>query len=234
MGCIWSGVVRSAALLAAMVLALAPGHALAALLPHVWSGRVVAVHDGDTVTVVGPSGARVKVRLAQIDAPERGQPWGARSRELLSGLVLSRQVRVEETGKDRYGRTVARLRVGPLDVNAELVRDGGAWAYGRYVTDPAIPALQRQARASGRGLWSMPAAQTTAPWDWRASRRPQGPRPPVSTGLIPARAGACAVRRLCREMSSCAEARARLARCGPAGVDGDGDGIPCEALCRGG
>jgi endonuclease YncB( thermonuclease family) len=210
--------VLAAALLAALGLAAArtPG-------PDQLTGRVVGVSDGDTLTLLTNGRTQVKVRLDQIDAPESGQPWGARSKQALSGLVQARTVRVKVSGEDRYGRTVGAVRVGDVEVNERMVRDGAAWAYRDYLKDKRLLAVERDARTARRGLWSMPQDQIEAPWDWRADRR---------GGSAPTRTTAACVKRTCSVMTSCAEARMALRQCALPRLDADGDGVPCESLCR--
>ena len=118
------------------------------------------VMDGDTVLLVS-EGERepVKFRLQGIDAPESCQPGGEASREALIALVLRRTVRVEAQAQDSYGRQLGRLWVGPVDVAAEMVRTGWAWAYSYRTGRGPYAALQRQAQAAGRGLF---AARETA------------------------------------------------------------------------
>lgn len=138
-------------------------------------GRVVAVYDGDTLTLLTADKAQVKVRLAEIDTPERKQPWGARAKQALSDLVYGREVRIEVETIDRYGRTVGRVFVdhgdGEIYANAEMVRTGNAWCYRKYSKDPRIVAYEDEARAAGRGLWSLPEVERTPPWQWRRARR---------------------------------------------------------------
>jgi micrococcal nuclease len=131
--------------------------------------RVVSVHDGDTLTVL-EAGRQTKVRLAGIDAPELGQPFGRRAREALAGLVHGRDIELDVTGRDRYGRTIARV-VGPggADVGHELVAAGMAWHYTRYSHDTELAEAEREARAARRGLWA--DVKPVAPWEWRAKER---------------------------------------------------------------
>lgn len=220
------------------------------------AGKVVAVADGDTLTLLTPDRAQVKVRLTEIDAPEGGQAWGDRSRRQLSALVLGQQVRVETRGQDRYGRTLGRVFAGPADVSAEMVRNGAAWAYLAHLTDRRMVALEAEARQARRGLWAMPANELTPPWDWRREKR-EGiqvaslartvPAPPETRAQLAAltaeplrrqaprtaasAAVVCGTKTYCRQMIGCAEAKAYLAQC-RAPIDGDGDGVPCEAICR--
>jgi endonuclease YncB( thermonuclease family) len=162
---------RRAALVLMLLLAWPPG-AQAQRQP-VLDGVVVGVTDGDTVDVRLDSGM-VRIRLHAIDAPERGQPHGQVAREALSGLVFGKAVQVEPFEQDRYDRLVARLWLGELDVNAELIKRGVAWVYRRYADDPAYCAYEKAARDLRRGLWSVPQSSAIAPWEWRRRRTLEG------------------------------------------------------------
>lgn len=133
------------------------------------SCKVVGVSDGDTITALCQSREQVKVRLAEIDAPEKAQPFGAKSKQSLSDLCFGKAAQIAEQDRDRYGRTVARVRCAGIDANAEQVRRGFAWVYDRYVTDPNLYPLQDTAQAERRGLWADSAP--TPPWEWRKARR---------------------------------------------------------------
>lgn len=211
--------------------------------------RVVGVTDGDTITVLDEQNVQHKIRLAEIDAPERGQPWGDRSKQALSALVFGKTVSVQQTDTDRYGRIVAHVFSDGRDVNREMVEQGAAWAYRQYLTDETLIATEARARQSRTGLWSMSDAQTVAPWEWRRGVRDgNGPTPSPQQGAVrsllgPAGRGSvgadeqtsggftCSGKRYCREMSSCAEAHFYLRQCGVASLDGNSDGEPCEQLC---
>jgi endonuclease YncB( thermonuclease family) len=223
-----------AAATAAAAVAVLAVEAPAAGAPQALSGRVVAVVDGDTLTLETMRGDEVTVRLDQIDAPETDQPWGAEAKRGLSDLVHARDVRVRTNGQDRYGRTLGTVSAGGVDVNAKLVEDGDAWAYRRYLRDETLLALEDSARRSGRGLWSLPPEEASPPWLWRtAEKRPQAPRSsprPAVPSNRPAAPANCGPKRYCGEMDSCAEARWYL-RCGLNRLDADGDGVPCETLC---
>ncbi len=129
-----------------------------------FTGKVVAVADGDTITVMRDL-VPVKLRLLEIDAPEKKQAFGARSKQSLSDLCFNKTATLIAKGRDRYGRTLARVSCEGVDANAEQVRRGMAWVYDRYVTDRALYAVQTEARDAGRGLWSDPDA--VPPWQWR-------------------------------------------------------------------
>jgi len=151
----------------ALAAALAGFPALAAEL----SGEVVGITDGDTLTLLTPDRQQARIRLAEIDTPERGQPYGTRAREALSELAFGKRVRVVVVDTDRNGRAVGHVYAGRQDVNAEMVRRGAAWVYRDYSRDPALPALEAEARAAGRGLWGLPEAERMPPWEWRRKAR---------------------------------------------------------------
>ncbi len=128
---------------------------------------VVAVQDGDTVSAKAPDGVQHRIRLIGIDAPEFDQPHGRQARDALATQVGGRQVMVESHGLDQHGRLLARLLVEGRDVNASLVRDGHAWAFGRVAPDPALVAAEAEARRGRRGLWA--DERPLDPADWRQS-----------------------------------------------------------------
>ena len=118
------------------------------LLAAEYNGQVVGISDGDTLTLLVPDDARfkqVKVRLGKIDTPESKQPYGERAKQALSDLAFGKPARVVET-TDKYGRTVGRVYVGAVDVNAELVKQGAAWVYRQYLQDPSLRALEAEAK----------------------------------------------------------------------------------------
>lgn len=129
-----------------------------------FSGRVVKVSDGDTVTVLR-NRTQVRVRLGSIDAPEKRQAFGTRSQQHLSDLVFGKTVRVQEDGKDRYGRTIGVLHINGTNVNRQMVSAGMAWAYTDYLDDRLMPLFEFKARVTGSGLWSDP--RPIAPWQFR-------------------------------------------------------------------
>ena len=135
------------------------------------AGRVVGIADGDTLTLLDGARRQVRVRLAEIDTPESGQPYGGRARQALSDLAFGKAVRVAVVDTDRYGRAVGWVHAGTVDVNAEMVRRGAAWVFRRYGRDPALLRLEDAARAARRGLWALPEAERSPPWDWRAANR---------------------------------------------------------------
>ena len=138
---------------------------------------VVGIGDGDTPTARCDSAAdasaqTIKVRLAEVDAPEHHQAFGTRSRDHLASLCFKQSAEVRPIapggGLDRYGRTVAHVSCNGIDANTEQVRAGMAWVFDRYVIDRRLYTLQDEARTARRGLWA--DAQPVAPWEWRRLR----------------------------------------------------------------
>lgn len=127
-------------------------------------GKVVAITDGDTLTVlVGTD--QVKVRLDGIDAPERRQAFGTQAREKLADLCFGKTVEVNGKTKDRYGRTIGQVTVAGVNANLEMVRAGLAWHYKQYSKDAELSRAEADARKAKRGLWADPAP--VAPWKFR-------------------------------------------------------------------
>jgi endonuclease YncB( thermonuclease family) len=223
---------------------------------QVFIAKVIAVFDGDTVLVlrncetvkpeVSESALRatcggghpVKVRLAEIDAPEKAQVFGETSKRSLSDMVLGKQVKVSSQALDKYGRMVAHLSVNGLDVNAEQIRRGMAWEYSHFHRNRLLVALQEEAKQVPRGLWAFD--DPMPPWTWRklhpydagdqshVAATPDMAQPVETTfGFI------CGSKKYCSEMSSCEEAGHYLTQCGIKTLDGNGDSVPCESLCGG-
>jgi endonuclease YncB( thermonuclease family) len=179
-------------------------------------GRVTKVKDGDSLVLQTTDALPVQVRLAEIDTPEKGEPWSNAARQALARMVADRDVAVRRFDVDQYDRLVGRVFIDGSDVNAELVRQGLAVVYCRFAEDRRLYEIEAEARAARRGVWSGDRLPRGA-----CRTAPLGPAP----GELPAD---CGDKRTCREMRSCDEALYYLQSCGLAGMDGDGDGIPCE------
>ena len=145
-------------------------------------GRVVRVLDGDSLLLRLDDGRVHGVRIAGIDAPEKGQPYADVSRRALLAQLDDRRIRLETIKTDVFGRLVGRVFVDGRDAGLVQLRAGLAWHFARYDADLA-PAqrrryaqAERQARLRGLGLWRDPAPMP--PWAHRAeARRAQGGRP---------------------------------------------------------
>lgn len=129
-----------------------------------FTGQVVAVVDGDTIDVLR-DGAAVRIRLAEIDAPERSQPFGQRAKQALSDLCFGKVASITDTGKIHRKRLIGAVDCEGKDAGTEQVRGGMAWVYDRYAKDYKLYDLQRSARYARRGLWA--DAKPIPPWNWR-------------------------------------------------------------------
>lgn len=142
-----------------------------ALHGETFQGKVVGISDGDTITVLDSSKAQHKIRLAGIDAPERSQAFGERSKQHLSDLVFGKTVTVDWSKTDKYGRTVGKVIVNGQDANLSQVQEGLAWHYKQYEKEQPVPdrGSYAQAEIAARtrkiGLWY--DAAPIAPWDFR-------------------------------------------------------------------
>jgi len=134
-----------------------------------FTGKVVGVADGDTLTVLNDR-VLIKIRLVEIDAPEKAQAFGNRSKQSLSDLCFNKIVKLEDKRKDRYGRTLTRVYCDGVDANAEQVRRGMAWVYRKYAPkNSPLYEVEAAARNERRGLWA--DNDPVPPWDWRNSKR---------------------------------------------------------------
>jgi endonuclease YncB( thermonuclease family) len=161
-----------------------------------FDARVVGVTDGDTITVLDANKVQHRIRLAGIDAPEKGQPFAERSKQSLRRMVMGRNARIEWDERDRYGRLVGKAWVTPaginctrepcpktLDAGRAQLTVGLAWHYlGRHQDEEDSLAYEfdeMEARARRVGLWSEP--EPVAPWDWRHGNA----KAPKSGGMEP-------------------------------------------------
>ncbi|URQ68713.1 thermonuclease family protein [SAR86 cluster bacterium] len=126
--------------------------------------KIKKIVDGDTVHVFYQDEV-YKIRLTEIDAPERDQPYGSNSTEYLKGLLKEGRVDVDISGTDRYGRKLGRLYWQGMDINRKLVSAGYAWVYDQYVTDNSFYENQSKARNLKKGLWE--DQNPLEPWNWR-------------------------------------------------------------------
>lgn len=150
------------------------------------TGRVVGVADGDTVTILDGDRKQHRIRLAGIDAPEKSQPFGQRSKQSMSTLVFGKEVNVQWVNRDRYRRIVGKVMVAApncrtdrcpktLDAGLAQITKGLAWWYQKYAKDQsAVDAAryefaEREARAKRAGLWGY--GLPIPPWDWRKGER---------------------------------------------------------------
>jgi endonuclease YncB( thermonuclease family) len=155
--------------------ASAPKPVTATAKTAAFQAKVIHISDGDTLTVrvstTDVEDENIKIRLAQIDAPERGQPWGTRSKQEIARMVDGKTVMILPQSTDRYGRTIAQVEIDGTDVNRQMVALGAAWAYRDYMHDASLLALENKAKTTRQGLWAMPENERIPPWEYRAMRR---------------------------------------------------------------
>ena len=138
-------------------------------------GKVVGVADGDTLTVLDDNKAQYKIRLQGIDAPEKAQEFGQKSKQSLHQLVHSKQVTVEFQKKDKYERIVGKVVLNGNDVCLEQVKLGMAWHYKQYESEQTkedreiYAQAELSARANAIGLWK--DKQPTPPWEYRRQQQ---------------------------------------------------------------
>lgn len=152
-------------------------------LADTFDARVVGVTDGDTITVLDANKQQHKIRFNGIDAPESRQPFGTRSTQNLARYVARKDVRLECSKVDRYGRKVCKVWVQPgdcprchktLDVGLAQITDGMAWWYRRYADEQTsedrgrYESAENEARLRKRGLWA--DDNPLPPWEWRRQR----------------------------------------------------------------
>ncbi|NQW57542.1 MAG: thermonuclease family protein [Polynucleobacter sp.] len=133
-------------------------------------GTVIAVHDGDTITLRTESNKK-KIRLAGIDAPELKQPYGVESRSLLREAVLDKSVLVETSRIDKYGRAIGKVILDGQDINLKQIQSGGAWVYRAYLKElskedrAAYLEAEAESKTNAVGLWK--DSNPVEPWIWR-------------------------------------------------------------------
>ncbi|MEO2014839.1 MAG: thermonuclease family protein [Fuerstiella sp.] len=134
-----------------------------------FSGKVIAVKDGDSIVVLQDK-EQITIRLQDIDCPELAQAFGRQAKKQTSDLCFGKTVTVKATGKDRYDRTLAHVVLpNGKELNRELVQAGFAWWYRKYSKDKSLGEIEADAKKNRRGLWA--DQKPVAPWEWRASRR---------------------------------------------------------------
>ncbi len=134
------------------------------------NGKIVGVTDGDTVKLLTADLTEIKVRLEGIDCPEKNQAFGQKAKQYASDLCFGKQVKLQKTGEDKYGRTLGYIILPDgRSLNKEMVRAGYAWHYKKYNQSKELAELERQARATKKGLWADP--NPIAPWDFRKMKK---------------------------------------------------------------
>lgn len=192
--------------------------------------KVVGIADGDTLSCLYERNP-LKVRLQYIDAPENGQPFGQKAKQVLSQMVFKKQVRLEISGYDRYNRLLAEVWEGGRNINLSLVEQGMAWAY--LSTKQEYNRAQSFAQKQRTGLWQ--DKHPISPHDWRTNKRSNSlenlQKNPQNTQLVNKGVN-CNIKRSCSYFKDYNSALAHFRQCGWQEMDGNNDGIPCNKLYR--
>ena len=200
-----------------LVIALAaPGWAWADSV----TGRVASIISGDSFILTAHR-KKHKIKLADVSAPGRGQPYADSARQLLTQLIFAKTVTVRLVDRDRYGRSLGWVEAAGLDINRRLIELGAAWVSRQGELNKPLLALEKQARWIRAGVWGLPESEQVPPWLWSRQRQ-----------LDMQRGARCGGKRFCTQMASCREARHYLNQCGLVQLDNDRNGIPCEGLCQ--
>jgi endonuclease YncB( thermonuclease family) len=140
-------------------------------------GKIVGVHDGDTITLLDENKTQYKVRFNGIDAPELKQDFGNKAKESLSDLVFGKTVTLVYSKLDKYGRIVGNIYLDGKDINLEQIKAGFAWHYKKYQDEQtetdrkSYSEAEIKAKESKLGLWAM--ANPIPPSDWRSAKKAQ-------------------------------------------------------------
>ncbi len=202
---------------------------------------IIGVADGDTVTCLDNQRTQHKIRLAEIDAPEKKQEFGFQSKQSLSDLIFNKIVTINYEKKDRYNRIVGYIKKGTTDINQAQIKKGLAWFYEDYGQSDIYRQTQNLAKRNKIGLWS--GQNIIAPWDFRKGIKTS--KEPVKSNLITQikqkfdnmitgtikNTYDCDYK-FCKNIASCDEAMYLLNVCGFKKLDKDNDGKPCENVCH--
>ena len=133
-------------------------------------GKVTAITDGDTFKLLKKDSTLIRVRIANIDCPERKQPFSKRAKQFTSDAIFNKVVEIQVLKKDRYGRFIANVIYNnSLNLGKELLKAGLAWHYVKYSNDSTLQVLEDKARSNKVGLWQDP--NSIAPWKWRSNKK---------------------------------------------------------------
>jgi endonuclease YncB( thermonuclease family) len=134
------------------------------------TGKVTAITDGDTFKLLDQDSRLHIIRIANIDCPERKQPFSTRAKQFAADAIFGKTIEVEVLSKDRYGRLIGMVFYNDsLTLNHELVKQGYAWHYVKYSKDTILQSLEDRARLKKTGLWQDP--NSIPPWEWRANKK---------------------------------------------------------------
>ncbi len=154
------------------------------LVGHTSQGRVITVVDGDTADVLLTSKRTIRVRFDGIDCPESGEPFSQQARTFTRVLMFSKDVTVEGKEIDRYGRLVARVKVGTTDSSLRIIEAGLACHFRRFSSDPILEAGEKRARAAALGFWATGVPQPQCVAREARGQVPNSAATPIQTGFV--------------------------------------------------
>jgi endonuclease YncB( thermonuclease family) len=189
-------------------------------------GRVIKIIDGNTLTVMLPESRQLKVRMAEIDAPEKNQAHYREAKQALTDKAFTEDVRIEIVSRENSSTVIGNVILDGEYLNYWMVAEGHAWVYPEDTDNQELLEMEANAEIGYRGFWALSDTERVPPWEWR-----QGKRIGTRTRAVPARAYTCGSKTRCDEMTSCDEARFYLNQCYLVRLDDNNDGIPCESLC---
>lgn len=132
--------------------------------------KVIGIKDGDTILVLDKNNNQTTLRLAEVDCPEKGQPFGKNAKQLTSDLVYGKEILYYKTTSDRYGRIIAKVYFDKDQyLSEEIIKKGLGWWYYQYSNNENLGVLESKARSLKLGLWS--GSETISPWEWRKKKR---------------------------------------------------------------
>ena len=140
-------------------------------LPDTLYAKVIRVVDGDTINLIHKKFGKIKVRLAEIDTPEKKQPYGQEAKKELKKIVNNKVVKLKKITIDRYGRVVGIIYYKNIEINHYLVINGYAWCYKRYNKRKKIEDAEIIARNNKVGIWKNKDVKPVPPWEWRKIKR---------------------------------------------------------------
>ncbi len=135
-----------------------------------FSGKVVTIADGDTIRIFNQNeNKQYKIRLFGIDAPEKKQDYGKKSKDALSDLIFGKNVQITVKGIDQYKRVLGVVLLGNSEINLEMVKNGHAWVYRKYHKSKNYIDAENLAKSNKIGLWRQ--ENPTPPWDYRKNEK---------------------------------------------------------------
>ncbi|MDR2206473.1 MAG: thermonuclease family protein [Flavobacteriaceae bacterium] len=133
------------------------------------TGKIVGIKDGDTVVILVDGNVQKILRLAEVDCPKSGQPFGNNAKQFTSGEIYGKIIEYVQTDTDQYGRIITEIYYDDGKyLSAELIKSGLGWWYYHYSDNKELGELEKTAREQKIGLWQDKNA--VAPWEWRRKK----------------------------------------------------------------